>query len=72
MTARVERILVGVDGSDNGKRALEWAMLLARQCQAEVVAAHAIGLLAHLGQGPAVPSHSHLQELRQAFDAFAA
>jgi nucleotide-binding universal stress UspA family protein len=69
MTARLERILVGVDGSDNGMRALEWAMLLARQSQAEVVAVHAIGLLAHLGQGPAVPSQSHLGELRQAFES---
>ena len=69
MTARLERILVGVDGSDNGKRALEWAMLLARQSQAELIAVHAIGLLAHLGPGPAVPSHSHLEELRQTFES---
>jgi nucleotide-binding universal stress UspA family protein len=68
MTAHLERILVGVDGSDNGKRALEWAMLLAGQADAEVIAVHAIGLLAHLGPGPAVPSHAHLQELRQTFE----
>jgi nucleotide-binding universal stress UspA family protein len=68
MTARLERILVGVDGSDNGTRALEWAMLLARQGDAEVIAVHAIGLLAHLGPGPGVPSHAHLQELRQTFE----
>ena len=68
MTANIERILVGVDGSDNGKRALEWAILLARHAQAELIAVHAIGLLAHLGEGPAVPSHAHLQELRQAFE----
>src|SRR5262245_21255199 len=69
MTAQLERILVGVDGSDNGKHALEWAMLLARQCQAELIAVHAIGLLAHLGEGRAVPSHSRLEELRQAFES---
>jgi nucleotide-binding universal stress UspA family protein len=68
MTARLRRILVGVDGSDNGRRALEWAILLARQSRAEVLAVHAIGLLAHLGPGPAVPSHAHLQELRYAFE----
>jgi nucleotide-binding universal stress UspA family protein len=69
MTLRVERVLVGVDGSDDGQRALEWAMLLARQCQAELVAIHAIGLLAHLGPGPAVPSHAHLDELRRVFES---
>jgi nucleotide-binding universal stress UspA family protein len=69
MSARIERILVGVDGSDNGRRALEWAILLARHCQAELIAAHAIGLLAHLGSGPPVPSHGHLAELREAFES---
>jgi nucleotide-binding universal stress UspA family protein len=68
MTAHIERILVGVDGSDNGRRALEWAMLLTRQSQGELIAVHAIGLLAHLGSEPPVPSHAHLQELQQAFE----
>jgi nucleotide-binding universal stress UspA family protein len=68
MTPGIQRILVGVDGSDNGQRALTWAVLLARQFHAEVVAVHAIGLLAHLGEGPPVPSHSHLEELRGAFE----
>jgi nucleotide-binding universal stress UspA family protein len=68
MTPSMARILVGVDGSDNGQRALGWATLLARQFDAEVVAVHAIGLLAHLGDGPPVPSYSHLEELRQAFE----
>ena len=30
---------------------------------------HAVGLLAHLGEGPPVPSHSHLEELRRAFES---
>jgi nucleotide-binding universal stress UspA family protein len=68
MTAKVERILVGVDGSQNGERALAWAMLLARRFAAELLAVHAIGLLAHLGDGPPVPSHAHLDELRRAFE----
>jgi nucleotide-binding universal stress UspA family protein len=68
MTPLIERILVGVDGSENGQRALGWAMLLARRFEAEVLAVHAIGLLAHLGDGPPVPSHAHLDELRQAFE----
>lgn len=68
MAAMIQRILVGVDGSDNGRRALAWAMLLARQFNAELVAVHAVGLLAHLGEGPPVPSHQHLEELRRAFE----
>jgi nucleotide-binding universal stress UspA family protein len=43
-------------------------MLLARRFDAELVAAHAIGLLAHLDDGPPVPSHAHLDELRRAFE----
>ena len=66
--AQIKRILVGVDGSDNAHRALAWAMLLAQEFAAEVVAVHAVGLLAHLGEGAPVPSHSHLAELREAFE----
>ena len=69
MSGRMERIVVGVDGSENSRRALEWAILLASQFGAEVVAVHAIGLLAHLADGPAVPSHSHLDELRKLFES---
>jgi nucleotide-binding universal stress UspA family protein len=68
MTAVIERILVGIDGSKNAVRALDWAMLLARPFNAELVAVHAVGLLAHLGDGPPVPSHQHLEELRHAFE----
>ena len=56
MTAHIQRILVGVDGSDNGRHARDWALLLARQSGAELIALHAIGLLAHLGAGPPAPS----------------
>jgi nucleotide-binding universal stress UspA family protein len=68
MTILIQRILVGVDGSQNGQRALGWALLLARQFGAELVAVHAVGLLAHLGEGPPVPSHQHLEELRHVFE----
>jgi nucleotide-binding universal stress UspA family protein len=65
---QVQRILVGVDGSDDARHALGWAILLARQFQAEVVAVHAIGLLAQVGEEGIVPSHSHLAELQTAFE----
>jgi nucleotide-binding universal stress UspA family protein len=68
MTVRIERILAAVDGSENARRALGWAVLLAQQFQAELVAVHAVGLLTHLGEGPPVPSHSHLAELRRTFE----
>lgn len=69
MTATVERILVGVDGSDSSKRALEWAVALAERFGAEVVAVHAIGLLTRLDDGPPVPSHGHLDEVRSVFES---
>ncbi len=64
----ISRIVTGVDGSDNSRRALVWAILLAEQFQAELVAVHAVGLLSRLGEGPPVPSHSHLEELRREFE----
>jgi nucleotide-binding universal stress UspA family protein len=70
VTARpaISRVLVGVDGSDNSRRALVWAILFAQRFHAELVAVHAVGLLSDLGAGPAVPSHSHLDELRLKFE----
>ena len=47
----IERILVGVDGSEDSRRALEWAAELAAPLGAEVVAVHALGLLEHLEAG---------------------
>jgi nucleotide-binding universal stress UspA family protein len=64
----ISRILAGVDGSDNSRRALGWAILFAQRFQAELVAVHAVGLLSDLGEGPPVPSHSHLDELRLKFE----
>jgi nucleotide-binding universal stress UspA family protein len=54
-----------VDGSDHARRALQWAMVLARGWGAEVIAVHAVGLLARQKSGGApVPGHAHLEELR--------
>lgn len=47
----IERILVGVDGSEDSRRALGWAAELAGRIDAEVVAVHALGLLEHLEPG---------------------
>jgi nucleotide-binding universal stress UspA family protein len=60
---------VGVDGSSSSRRGLEWAILLAAKMEAELVVVHAVGLLAHLGSGAPVPSGSHREELRQAFES---
>lgn len=69
MTQQIERILVGVDGSADSRRALEWAMLLAGRFDAELLAVHAVGLLSRLGDGATVPSQSHREELRQVFES---
>lgn len=69
MTQQIERVLVGVDGSDNSRRALEWAVTLAAGFGAEVVAVHAAGLLTHIGEGAPVPSHSHRKELQDTFES---
>jgi nucleotide-binding universal stress UspA family protein len=63
----VRRILVGVDGSDNSRHALAWAVAVARAFGAEVVAVHAVGLLTHLDPGPPVPSQGHREDIRRAF-----
>lgn len=44
----VNLILVGVDGSDQGRHALAWAADLAKRLDAEVLAVHAAGLLEHM------------------------
>jgi nucleotide-binding universal stress UspA family protein len=44
----VSLILAGVDGSQNSRRALEWAGRLASELGAEVLAVHAFGLLDQL------------------------
>lgn len=46
--AEISLILVGIDGSDNSCRALDWAVGLAERVDAEVLAVHALGLLDQL------------------------
>lgn len=65
----IHRIIVGIDGSENGEAALRWAVEVGQQLSAELVVLHAIGLLAHLGHGEeSVPAQSHRGELERAFE----
>lgn len=60
----IERIVVGVDGSDNASRAVQWAADLATRIGARVVAVHALGLLFHGEDGatmPAQPMREHIE-----------
>jgi nucleotide-binding universal stress UspA family protein len=57
------RIVVGVDGSEDSARALTWAAALVEGSSGEIVAVHALGLLAHLGGEPIVPSVEHRDEV---------
>jgi nucleotide-binding universal stress UspA family protein len=67
---RVDRVLVGVDGSAHARRALDWAMLLAGGSDAEVIAVHAVGLLVRAGQdAEPVAGHAHLDELRRELES---
>ena len=61
---RVQRMTVGIDGSESARRALDWAAALAVQTGSEVVAVHVVGLLVDTPAGP-VPSGPQLDQLRQ-------
>jgi nucleotide-binding universal stress UspA family protein len=65
---RIERIVVGVDGSDNSLVAVEWTAGLARLLDAEVVAVHALGLLEPLGSGDPVPTFPRRAEISHLFE----
>ncbi len=62
-------VVAGVDGSPNGARALACAVDIARGAGVEVLAVHAVGLLAHLRPGaPPVPSAACHDELQRVFE----
>ena len=61
----VERVLVGLDGSEESRIAGEWALMIARETGAELIAFHAVGLLDVWpdGDGPApAESHAHVRQ----------
>ena len=66
---RITTILVGVDGSPESDRAATFATKLAIQLDAEIVAAHAVGLLdvwpEHPEAGSAHNSHEHVIALME-------
>ena len=55
-------LVVGVDGSGYAAEALRWAAALASGLGAEVIAVHALGLLAHGGFGQE-PAERHRREI---------
>jgi nucleotide-binding universal stress UspA family protein len=67
-----DRILVAVDGTEGSARAVRFVAGLAPRLGAEVLAVHAIGLLAHLGGAEAVPAQSHHDELHALLETWAA
>lgn len=64
----VKRILVGTDGSDHAQRAVRWAADLAAQTGAEVVAAHAVGLLVSTPDGPVPSTPAYHDRLHRALE----
>jgi nucleotide-binding universal stress UspA family protein len=62
-------ILVGLDGSEMSQRALAYAAMLASATGAEVIAAHAVGLLTVL-DGEALPSDQVRDRLSDAIDGW--
>jgi nucleotide-binding universal stress UspA family protein len=64
---KLERIVVGVDGSANSRTALSWAAGMATATGAEVVAVHAVGLLEHLAR-PGSGSEAAADDLRARFE----
>ena len=65
---KIERIVVGVDGSDNARHALEWAAGLARALDAEVVAVHSVGLLERFASGQHQEVDTNDADIRHLFD----
>ncbi len=65
---KLERIIIAVDGSDNGATALAWAVDLAVRLDAELVAVHALGLLIRGDHDEPVPAQPHRDEVRRHFE----
>ena len=65
---KVDRIVVGVDGSENARRALEWAAGLACEVDAEVVAVHSVGLLEKFASTESDSTETPIADAKYLFD----
>lgn len=63
----IDTIVVGVDGSEDSLRAVEWTADLAAITRSEVTAVHALGLLERFGQ-ETVPVESHKEAISHRFE----
>jgi len=63
----IASIVVGVDGSTQATRALEWARDLARPTDGELVVVHVLGLLEHV-DGELEPAEPHREEICRHFE----
>lgn len=64
-----ERIIVGIDSSDNSRAAAAVAAELARALGATVIAVHALGLLERFrGEGAAVPAQGQRSRIAERFE----
>lgn len=64
---KFDRVVVGVDGSENAARALEVTAGLAALADAQVVAVHAVGLLEGGGDASHTPADRHVA-IREAME----
>ena len=64
----IERMIVGVDGSENARRALLWALELGEPLGSEIVAVHALGLLTRRAEGSPAPVEAHREEIGRSFE----
>jgi nucleotide-binding universal stress UspA family protein len=68
----IRRIVVGLDGSAQARRAAEWAANLASLVDADVIAVHALGLLHETATGQLVAADTHRDEIRRELDVWCA
>ena len=66
------RVLVAVDDSEGAARAVRFAASVAGALDAEVLAVHALGLLAEIGGDHVVPAQAHRSEVAAQLERWAA
>ena len=66
---KIERVLVGVDGSANSRAAVQWAAGLASDLGSEVIAVHALGLLDRIDDRGQVATQPNRDRIREVFES---